>query len=336
MDLLKRRNKTITTDITTLKNNRILISQPAPVSLEKSPFRDLIEKDKIEVVFAPFIQIEGISSKDFRAQRVNILAHTAVIFTSRTTIDNFFRICEECRVTVPEDMKYFCVTESIALYLQKYIIYRKRKIFFGKGTFADLVDIVVKHKEEKFLVALSDPHKPEIPQTLDKAKIKYDKVILARTVSTDVRSRIDNIGQFDLLVFYSPFEITSLVNNFQDQLGPDVRIATFGAGTAKAACNAGLNVCVLAPTREFPSMGMAISNYIAQVRKGAEIDTSYIQEYIQEDHQKSEELIAKVKIISKTKKTVKKKTTATKKDGGSKSLSSKTVLTSSAKMAKNL
>ncbi len=319
-----------------MKTNRILISQPAPVSLEKSPFRDLIEKDKIDVVFAPFIKVEGISAKDFRAQRVNILAHTAVIFTSRTTIDNFFRICEECRITVPEDMKYFCVTESIALYLQKYIVYRKRKIFFGKGAFADLVDIVVKHKEEKFLVALSDPHKPEIPQTLDKAKIKYDKVILARTVSTDVREKVGDLKQYDLLVFYSPFEITSLLNNFQAELSSDVRIATFGTGTAKAAYNAGLNVCVLAPTREFPSMGMAISNYIAQIRKGSPIDTSYIQEYIQEDHQKNEELIAKVKIISKAKKSVKKKSSSSKKEGSVKSSSSKTNgMASSTKMVKN-
>ena len=167
-------------------------------------------------------------------------------------------------------------------------------------------------------------------------RIKYDKVILARTVSTDVREKVGDLKQYDLLVFYSPFEITSLLNNFQAELSSDVRIATFGTGTAKAAYNAGLNVCVLAPTREFPSMGMAISNYIAQIRKGSPIDTSYIQEYIQEDHQKNEELIAKVKIISKAKKSVKKKSSSSKKEGSVKSSSSKTNgMASSTKMVKN-
>lgn len=301
----------------TLKVNTILISQPLPASIDKSPFGELIEKNKkIDVQFVPFIQVEGVSSRDFRSQRIDVLSHTAIIFTSRTTIDSFFKICDDCRIVVPEDMKYFCVTEAIALYLQKYIVYRKRKIFFGKGTFADLVDLVVKHKEEKFIIALSDPHKPEIPKTLDKAKLKYDKVILTRTVSKDVKNDIDDINKYDLLVFYSPFEIRSLLSNFGDKLDKAIPIATFGTGTAQTAYEAGLKVVVLAPTKEFPSMGMAVSNYIEQVKKGENIDTQYILDSIKEASVKSEELIAKVKTISKSKKSVvaKKKSAVSKKD----------------------
>ena len=221
-----------------MKINNILISQPAPVSYDKSPFNELIGKYKLKLDFIPFIKVEGVSAKEFRGQRVDILSHSAIIFTSRTTIDNFFRICEETRVTVPEGMKYFCVTEAIALYLQKYIVYRKRKIFFGKGSFAALMDIVLKHKEVKFLVALSEPHKPEIPKALDKARIKYDKVILARTVSADLKERVD-ISGYDMLVFYSPAEIVSLSANFGDKIPEGIKIAAFGTGTAKAAIAAG-------------------------------------------------------------------------------------------------
>ena len=160
-----------------MKIRRILVSQPEPQS-EKSPYLELAQKHNVKIDFRPFIHVEGVSTKEFRQQRVDILAHTAVIFTSKTAIDNYFRICEETRVTVPETMKYFCITETIALYLQKYIVYRKRKIFFGTNTFQELMDVILKHKEEKFLVPLSEPHKPEIPKTLDKAKIKYTKVIL--------------------------------------------------------------------------------------------------------------------------------------------------------------
>ncbi|HIS33571.1 MAG TPA: uroporphyrinogen-III synthase [Candidatus Avirikenella pullistercoris] len=286
-----------------MKINNILISQPAPVSYDKSPFNELIGKYKLKLDFIPFIKVEGVSAKEFRGQRVDILSHSAIIFTSRTTIDNFFRICEETRVTVPEGMKYFCVTEAIALYLQKYIVYRKRKIFFGKGSFADLMDIVIKHKEEKFLVALSEPHKPEIPKALDKARIKYDKVILARTVSADLKERVD-ISGYDMLVFYSPAEIVSLSANFGDKIPEGIKIAAFGTGTAKAAIAAGFDVSVLAPTKEAPSMAMAIDHFIAKYNKGEKIDTAYIQEYIKETTVMNEQVIAKVKVSCKPKKGV--------------------------------
>ncbi len=156
---------------------KILVSQPEPQS-EKSPYLELAQKHNLKFDFRPFITIEGVVAKEFRQQKVDILEHTAVVFTSKTAIDHFFRICEEMRITVPESMKYFCITESVALYLQKYIVYRKRKIFYGNNTFVDLMDVIHKHKDEKFLVPLADVHKPEIPKTLDKAKVKYNKVIL--------------------------------------------------------------------------------------------------------------------------------------------------------------
>ncbi|HPV57797.1 MAG TPA: uroporphyrinogen-III synthase, partial [Tenuifilaceae bacterium] len=152
-----------------MKIKKVVISQPEPQN-EKSPYMELAQKYGLKIDFRPFIHVEGVSSKEFRQQKINILDHTAVIFTSKTAVDHFFRICEEVRVTVPETMKYFCITESIALYLQKYIVYRKRKIFYGNNTFADLLEIMQKHKEEKYLLSLSDVHKPEIPKSLDKAK----------------------------------------------------------------------------------------------------------------------------------------------------------------------
>lgn len=284
-----------------MKINSLLISQPKPVVLEKSPFYDLLDKHKIVADFIPFIKVEGVEPKEFRSQRVDIVSHSAVIFTSRATIDSFFNICEKCRITISEEMKYFCVTEAIALYLQKYIIYRKRKIFFGKGSFADLMDIVVKHKEEKFLVALSDPHKPEIPKALDKAKIKHDNVILSRTVPNDVTSKISDITKYDMLVFYSPVEIASLLEKYEGKIPADTKIAAFGAATAQTAISSGLTVSVLAPTKESPSMVAAIDKYITAINKGEEVDTSYIGEYIKNAVAQNEQVIAKAKQLTKPK-----------------------------------
>lgn len=285
-----------------MKINKLLISQPQPVVAEKSPFFELLTKHKITTDFVPFIKVEGVSSKEFRSQRIDVAVHTAVIFTSRATIDSFFRICEECRIIISEELKYFCVTEAIALYLQKYIIYRKRKIFFGKGTFADLMDIVIKHKEEKFLVALSDPHKPEIPKALDKAKIKHNNVILSRTVANEVTKSIKDIKDYNMLVFYSPAEILSLTSQFGDTLPKTTLIATFGVGTAQAAISAGLKVSVLAPTKECPSMVTAVDKFITKYNKGEEVDNTYISEHIKTVVAQNEMVIAKVKQLSKTKK----------------------------------
>ena len=167
------------------KIRRILVSQPQPES-EKSPYFELAEKNNVKIDFKPFIHVEGVSAKEFRQQRIDILSHTAVIFTSKTSVDHFFRIAEEMRVLVPDSLKYFCLTESIAFYLQKYIVYRKRKIFFGKSTIVDLMDVILKHKDEKFFLPLSDQHKKEVPVVLDKAKINYTRAILYKTVSSDL------------------------------------------------------------------------------------------------------------------------------------------------------
>ncbi len=248
-----------------MKIRKILVSQPEPQS-EKSPYLELAQKHNVKIDFRPFIHVEGVSTKEFRQQRVDILAHTAVIFTSKTAIDNYFRICEETRVTVPETMKYFCITETIALYLQKYIVYRKRKIFFGTNTFQELMDVILKHKEEKFLVPLSEPHKPEIPKTLDKAKIKYTKVILYKTVSSDL-SDVKLKEDYDMVVFYSPTGVKSLFDNFKDFDQGDMRVGTFGPTTAKAAKDAGIRLDVNAPTPTCPSMTQALDEFLKKNNK---------------------------------------------------------------------
>lgn len=248
----------------TLKIKKIIVSQPEPQS-EKSPYLELINKYNLKIDFRPFIQVEGVPSKEFRQQRIDILQHTAVIFTSRTAIDHFFRICDEVRVTVPETMKYFCITEAVALYLQKYIVYRKRKIFYGQGTFAQLMDVINKHKTEKFLVPLSDMHKAEIPKSLDKAKVKYTKAILYRTISSDLSDLKDIY--YDIIVFYSPSGIKSLFKNFPDFKQNNTKIAAFGPTTAKAVKDHKLRLDIQAPTPACPSMTQALDEFIKKFNK---------------------------------------------------------------------
>ena len=209
------------------KVSRILVSQPQPAIPEKSPFFELARRQRITVDYHPFIRVAGVSLKEFRQQRVEILDHTAVIFTSRTTVDSFFRICEEARITVPETMKYICQTEAVALYLQKYIVYRKRKISFADGSFTNLIELLIKHKEEKFLLTLSEPHKPDLPETMAKLKFSFHPVILARTVAADPEG-ID-IRSYDVVGIYSPSEVKVLIEQFGDELPT---IAAFGEATA--------------------------------------------------------------------------------------------------------
>ncbi|WP_054715037.1 uroporphyrinogen-III synthase [Marinifilum fragile] len=242
----------------------ILVSQPKPQT-EKSPYFDLAEKYNLKIDFRPFIQVEGVSTKEFRQERINILDHTAVIFTSRTAIDHFFRVCEELRITVPDDMKYFCISESTAFYLQKYIVYRKRKIFFGEKRFEDLMDIIVKHKSEKFLIPLSDIHKQSIPALLDKNKIKYTKAILYRTVSSDLSDLAD--VNYDILAFYSPSGIASLLQNFPDFEQNNTIIAAFGPATSNAVNEANLRLDIQAPMPQAPSMTMALDQFIKKYNK---------------------------------------------------------------------
>ncbi len=250
-----------------LKIKNLLVSQPAPAVAEKSPFFELTQKYNLAIDYQPFIYVQGVSSKEFRSQRVEILEHTAIIFTSRTTVDNFFRICEETRTVVPETMRYLCYTEAVALYLQKYIVYRKRKISFADGTFTGLMELILKHKDEKFLLTLSEPHKPEIPQTLEKLKVKFDRVILAHTVNSDL-SGID-LAKYQIVALYSPPEVKTLVEEFEGREMP--MIATFGEGTTRKAIEKGLTVRAMAPTPEAPSMVKALDIFIGEINAGKEV-----------------------------------------------------------------
>ena len=245
-----------------MKIKRILVSQPKPAN-DRSPFFDLAKKNDLTVDFRPFIHVEGVTAKEFRKQKVNILEHTAVIFTSRTAVDHFFRIAKEMKATVPESMKYFCITESIAFYLQKYIVYRKRKIFYGRGKFDDLIDVLMKHKDETFLLPLADTHKQEIPRKLKKYKLKFSKSIFYKTVSSDLSDLAD--VNYDILVFYSPSGIKSLLSNFPDFEQNNTKIASFGNTTAKAVKDAGLRLDIQAPMPKAPSMTMAIETYIKKL-----------------------------------------------------------------------
>lgn len=242
-----------------MKIKSILVSQPKPEN-DKSPYFELAKKYNLKIDFRPFIQVEGITTKEFRSYRVNILEHTAIIFTSRTAIDHFFKIVDDLKVEVPDTMKYFCISESISFYLQKYTVYRKRKIFYGSRKFIELLDIIKKFPDEKYLLPVSDIHKQEIPNLLKKEKINFTKVVLYRTVSSDLSDLSD--VNYDLLVFFSPSGIKSLLQNFPEFKQNKTLIASFGPTTAKAVKKAGLNLNVPAPQPNAPSMTMAIENYI--------------------------------------------------------------------------
>ena len=247
--------------------NKILVAQPAPPILEKSPFFEVSKRLGVEIDYNPLIKVIGVTPKEFRSQRINILDHTAVIFTSRTTIDSFFHICEDARITVPETMKYICSTESIALYLQKYIVYRKRKISFADGSFQGLIELVVKNKAEKFLLSLSEPHKPEIPEALARLNINHTPIILARTVATDISA--DKLKEYDMILLYSPWDVKSICEKLPVEEMPN--IATFGEGTLKLAVENGIHVKANAPTPVAPSLAKAVDLYIQEVRKGKNV-----------------------------------------------------------------
>lgn len=240
------------------------MSQPKPET-DKSPYFDLANSHKIKIDFRPFIHVEGIESREFRKSKINILEHKAVIFTSRNAVDHFFRVCEEMRIPISDSMKYFCISESTAYYLQKYVVYRKRKIFHGRQSFEDLLEVIKKHSNEKFLLPCSDIHKEDVAEILDKHKINYTKAILYRTVCSDLSDLKD--VNYDVLVFFSPSGIKSLFKNFPDFQQNSTRIAVFGPTTAKAAEEAKLRVDVAAPMPEAPSMTMALENYIRQANK---------------------------------------------------------------------
>jgi uroporphyrinogen-III synthase len=248
-----------------LKIKKILVSQPKPTT-EKSPYFDIIDKYGVKIDFRPFIKVEPVSAKDFRQQKVSIPEHSAIIFTARTGIDNFFRLCNEMRINVPEDLKYFCISESVALYLQKYIQYRKRKVFYGvSGKLPDLMTVMNKHNTEKFLLACTDVHNDEITHMMDQYKFTYNKGIMYRTVSNDFGP--DEEFNYDMLVFFSPQGIASLVKNFPQFKQDEVKIACFGKTTAMAVEEAGLRLDLEVPQPQFSSMTAALDFYLKENHK---------------------------------------------------------------------
>lgn len=247
-----------------MKVKTILVSQPEP-KMENSPYSKLIDKEKIKVDFRPFIHVEGVDAKSVRQQKIDPKNFTAIILTSRNAVDHFFRISEEMRFKVPDTMKYFCQSEAVAYYLQKYVVYRKRKIYVGKRHFSELAPLIKKYKDETFLLPSSDVLKPEVPETLDTLGISWKRGIFYKTVISDLSDLRD--VYYDILVFFSPSGIESLLQNFPDFKQNDTRIAVFGNSTIDAATSAGLRIDIKAPTAETPSMTMALQKYITSVNK---------------------------------------------------------------------
>lgn len=240
------------------KIKKILISQPQP-SNDKNPFLGLAEKNNLNIHFRQFIQVEGISGKEFRKLKVDIAGHDAVIMTSKTSVDHFFRICEETKTEVPDTMKYFCANQAVANYLQKYIVYRKRKIFYGNTHVSDLIDSFYKHKNDKYLLPCSSTSSEKIPNFLEKQGVEFTKIMLYKTISSDLSDLAD--VNYDLLVFFSPSGIKSLFDNFPKFVQNGTLIAAAGPGTSQAAKKAGLKLDI-EPDAKTPSIVMAIEKYL--------------------------------------------------------------------------
>jgi uroporphyrinogen-III synthase len=250
------------------KIKNILVSQPVPADLEKSPYGELIKKHGVNIEFIKFFKIEGVSVREFRDEKVYINEHTAIIFNSKHAVDHFFSIAKDVRVDIPETMKYFCMSESVAFYLQKYVQFRKRKIFFSENDVSQLMDLIKKHKTERFLLPCSDNHNKELPDLLDAAKINYSEAVLYRTVPNDMKDLID-ITRFDMIIFFSPQGIRSLYHNWPDFKQGEIVIGTFGTLTSLFATDAGLKVEISAPNPATPSMTMAIDAYLTKCQKKA-------------------------------------------------------------------
>ncbi|MBR9758558.1 MAG: uroporphyrinogen-III synthase [Algicola sp.] len=247
-----------------MKVKTILVSQPEP-KIENSPYFDLEEKQKVKIDFRPFIHVEGVPTKDIRMQKIDLSKFTAIILTSRNAVDHFFRVAEEMRFKVPDSMKYFCQSEAVAYYLQKYVVYRKRKIYVGKRTFAELSPLIKKYKDEAFLLPTTDKLKPLVPETLNDLGVNWKQGVFYKTVISDL-SDLENVF-YDILVFFSPSGIESLFHNFPEFKQNNTRIAVFGNTTIKAVEERGLRVDIAAPTPETPSMTMALEKYIKEANK---------------------------------------------------------------------
>ena len=243
---------------------KILVSQPKP-SNEKSPYYDIAKEFGVQLVFRPFIKVEGITAKEFRNQKVNILDHTAIVFTSRHAIDHFFTLAKELRLVIPEKMRYFCVTETVALYIQKYVQYRKRKVVFGTtGKIDDLIPSMVKHRDERFLIPMSDVHNNDVKELLDSKGLYHTECVMYRTVSNDFTEEEIKTFDYDMLIFFSPTGIHALANNFPDFNQGTTRIATFGPSTAKTVEQEGLRLDLQAPSPQYPSMTSALRAYLRE------------------------------------------------------------------------
>ncbi|MET7029863.1 uroporphyrinogen-III synthase [Sediminicola luteus] len=247
-----------------MKVKTILVSQPEP-KMENSPYSRLIEKEKVKVDFRPFIHVEGVDAKNVRQQKIDLNNFTAIILTSRNSVDHFFRIADEMRFKVPDTMKYFCQSEAVAYYLQKYVVYRKRKIYVGKMNFVDITPLLKKYKNEKFLLPSSDVLKPIVPELLNSMELNWTRGIFYKTVISDLSDLRD--VYYDILVFFSPSGIESLLKNFPDFKQNETRIAVFGNSTVNAATDAGLRIDIKAPTPDTPSMTMALQKYITTQNK---------------------------------------------------------------------
>ena len=247
-----------------MKVKTILVSQPKP-KVENSPYFELEQRQKVKIDFIPFIHVEGVSGKEVRLQKIDLNTFTAIVLTSRNAVDHFFRIAEEMRFKVPDSLKYFCQSEAVAYYLQKYVVYRKRKIYVGKRTFPEMMPLIKKHKNERFLLPSSDKSKPTVPELLDDLGVKWTQSVFYKTVVSDLSEYKDVF--YDVLVFFSPSGIESLFENFPDFEQKDTRIAVFGNTTVKKAKEAGLKIDIMAPTPDTPSMTMALEKYIKKVNK---------------------------------------------------------------------
>ena len=296
----------------TIKN--ILISQPEPTDLLKNQYKALSSKYEVEFTFYKFFDVVGISNREFRDAKISLLDHSAVIFTSKLSVDNYFRLAKELRLTIPETMKYFCITETVANYMQNYVQYRKRKIFYGKLTFKDLVEVIAKHKEEKYIIPCAEDSSIDYFTLLDNAKIKYTKAVMYRSEPKDL-SNID-IKKFDMIAMFSPIGVKSFVQSFPQITSEDIFIAAFGTTTQTALKSAKLKTYIPAPTKEAPSMIMAIDNFFA-------LTTEERKEWMEKI---DAEFKAKKKTTT-TKTTTTKKATTTKKNSTKKTTATKTTTT---------
>lgn len=262
--MIKQGEKTVVSKAPVIK--KVLITQPKPEG-EKSPYFDMARKHDIELHFHPFIIVDGIPSKEFRKQKIDIANYTAVVFTSRNAIDHFFRICEEMKVNISQDTKYFCITEAVALYLQKFILYRKRKVFYGAdGTNKSLFDVINKHKEhEKFLYPCSQAFDSEITNWLKNHNCEYATPVMYRIISNDIKDVMAK--GFDVICFFTPGGVKSLIENFPNYKQNGTRIGAFGPNTFKAVEEAGLTLDIKAPQPMAPSMVSALELYLTSIKK---------------------------------------------------------------------